>query len=126
MARLRSETTWKRIGTTGLPRTVFDYEGKLRQVAEIEARMSEPDFWNNQERAREVMGQLKGLKALTRPLDDVVKSGADLPGMLELAEADDSFAAEVRGEIERLETALDELGKSLPPGARCRGSDHQH
>ena len=55
------------------------------------------------------MGQLKGLKALTRPLDDVVKSGADLPGMLELAEADDSFAAEVRGEIQRLETALDEL-----------------
>jgi peptide chain release factor 2 len=79
--------------------------------------MGEPDFWNNQERAREVMGQLKGLKALTRPLEDVVKSGADLPGMLELAEADDSFAAEVRGEIQRLETALDDLElKSLLSG----------
>jgi peptide chain release factor 2 len=71
--------------------------------------MGEPDFWNNQERAREVVGQLKGLKSLTRPLEDVVKSGADLPGMLELAEADDSFAAEIRGEIQRLETALDDL-----------------
>jgi peptide chain release factor 2 len=71
--------------------------------------MGEQDFWNNQERAREVVAQLKGLKSLTRPLEDVVKSGADLPGMLELAEADDSIAAEVRGEIERLDAALDDL-----------------
>jgi peptide chain release factor 2 len=71
--------------------------------------MAAPDFWNNQERAREVVGQLKSLRALTKPLEDVVKSGADLPGMLELAAADDEFAAEVGGEIERLETKLDDL-----------------
>jgi peptide chain release factor 2 len=79
--------------------------------------MSAADFWGNQERAREVVAQLKGLKSLTRPLEDVVKSGVDLPGMLELAEADESFAAEVRGEIERLEAALDDLElKSLLSG----------
>ena len=71
--------------------------------------MSAADFWNNQERAREVVAQLKALKALTRPLADVVRSAADLPGMLELAEGDDAFAAEVGAEIERLEKLLDEL-----------------
>jgi peptide chain release factor 2 len=79
--------------------------------------MGAADFWNNQEQARDVVAQLKGLKALTRPLEEVVKSGADLPAMLELAEADDSFAGEVRGEIERLESAVDDLElKSLLSG----------
>ena len=71
--------------------------------------MGAPDFWNNQEKAREAVGQLKALKALIRPLEEVVRTGGDLPSMLELAEGDEAFAAEVRGEIERLEQKLDEL-----------------
>jgi peptide chain release factor 2 len=120
------ESAWKRNGTTAPKRfrsespnyeTVFDYDGKLRQVADIEARMAEGDFWNNQERARETVTQLKGLRSLTKPLEEVVKSGGDLPGMIELAEEDESFAAEIKLEIERLEHALDELElKSLLSG----------
>jgi peptide chain release factor 2 len=71
--------------------------------------MGAPDFWNNQERAREAVAQLKALRAIGKPMEDVVRSGADLPGMLELAAGDSGFAAEVRGEIERLERALDDL-----------------
>jgi peptide chain release factor 2 len=71
--------------------------------------MGAADFWNNQERAREAVAELKSLKALTKPLQEVVKSGADLPAMLELAAGDEAFAAEVGAEIERLEHALDEL-----------------
>ncbi len=71
--------------------------------------MGQPDFWTNQEKAREVVGQLKALKALTKPLEEMVRAGGDLPGMLELAEADEAFAGEVRSEIERLEQKLAEL-----------------
>jgi peptide chain release factor 2 len=79
--------------------------------------MSEPDFWNDQEGARETVAQLKSLRGILKPLDEVVKTGDDLPGMLELAEGDEAFAAEVRGEIERLERAVDELElKSLLSG----------
>jgi peptide chain release factor 2 len=78
-------------------------------VAEIEERMAAPDFWSNQDKAREAVSQLKTLKSLTKPLADVVQSGGDLPGMLELAEGDDDFAAEVRAEIERLEAVLTDL-----------------
>ena len=71
--------------------------------------MAAPNFWNNQEQARAAVGQLKSLKALIRPLEEVVRTGGDLPSMLELAEGDEAFAAEVRGEIERLEHKLAEL-----------------
>lgn len=79
--------------------------------------MSAADFWNNQESARETVGELKSLKAILKPLDEVVRAGEDLPGMLELAEGDDAFAAEVKSEIQRLEQVLDELElKSLLSG----------
>jgi peptide chain release factor 2 len=71
--------------------------------------MAAADFWNNQEKAREAVGELKSLKALTRPLVEVGQSAADLPAMLELAEGDETFAGEVRTEIGRLEQTLDEL-----------------
>ena len=71
--------------------------------------MASPDFWTNQEKARDAVSQLKGLKAILKPLEEVVRTGSDLPGMLELGEADEAFAAEVRSEIGRLEQTLDEL-----------------
>ena len=71
--------------------------------------MGAADFWSNQEKAREVVAELKSLKALTRPLQEVVQAAADLPTMLELAAGDESFSGEVRAEIERLERALDAL-----------------
>jgi peptide chain release factor 2 len=79
--------------------------------------MAAPDFWNNQQKALESVAQLKALRAIGKPLEEVVGTGADLPGMLELAEGDADFAAEVKRDIERLEHALDELElKSLLSG----------
>jgi peptide chain release factor 2 len=79
--------------------------------------MGAADFWNVQEKAQATVAELKGLRALLKPLEEVVKAAADLSGMIELAEGDESFAAEVRGEIERLERMLDELElKSLLNG----------
>jgi peptide chain release factor 2 len=71
--------------------------------------MAAADFWNNQETARAAVGELKSLKALTRPLQDVVQASGDLPAMLELADSDEVFAGEVRGEIERLERVVEDL-----------------
>lgn len=89
--------------------TVFDYDNKLKKVADIEERMAAPDFWNNQEKAREVMGKLKALLAVTKPLQEVVRGSGELPGLIEMAEGDDGLAAEVIGEITRLEGLIEEL-----------------
>jgi peptide chain release factor 2 len=71
--------------------------------------MSAPDFWNNQEKAKEAIGQLKSLKTVIGPLQEGLKTAEDLSGMLEMAEEDPSFADEVKTEIERLEHLLDDL-----------------
>jgi peptide chain release factor 2 len=82
--------------------TLFDYDGKQAEAGKIELRMAESDFWNHPEKTQEVVGRLKGLKAVLRPLEEAVRAGADLAALVELAEEDESLAAEVPGELDRL------------------------
>ena len=71
--------------------------------------MAAPDFWNYQEKAQAVISELKALKAVLSPLDDIIRKYDDLAAMIEMAEEDSSFADEVPGELSRLEENLDEL-----------------
>jgi peptide chain release factor 2 len=71
--------------------------------------MAEPSFWNNQEEAQSVVGGLKTLKGILKPLEEVLQGAGDLATMIEMADEDDTFAAEVPGELDRLETLLDAL-----------------
>ncbi|SMP65221.1 bacterial peptide chain release factor 2 (bRF-2) [Neorhodopirellula lusitana] len=71
--------------------------------------MAAPDFWDNSEKAQTVVMQLKGLKGIVGPMDDLVQSAEDLEALFEMAEEDASIEGEVRSEITRLETVLDDL-----------------
>jgi peptide chain release factor 2 len=71
--------------------------------------MAAPDFWSNPERAQEVVAQLKALKGVLKPLGELNQGGEDLRVMLEMAEEDPSFEAEIPEQIERLEKSLEDL-----------------
>lgn len=89
--------------------TVFDHDTKLKEIAQLEQRMAQPGFWDNQERVQETVTQLKSLKSVLEPLQEVIDASADLGGMLEMAEEDESCVGEVVSEIERLEKLLEDL-----------------
>lgn len=71
--------------------------------------MAEPDFWSNQEKAQPLVGQLKSLKGILKPLDKTISGVDDLDAMIEMADEDPSFGEEVPGELDRLEALLDDL-----------------
>jgi peptide chain release factor 2 len=71
--------------------------------------MAGSDFWNNQERAQSIVEERKALTSVVTPLDNAVKSSEDLATMIEMADDDESFAAEVPSEVERLEKVVEEL-----------------
>jgi peptide chain release factor 2 len=71
--------------------------------------MAAPDFWNSQEKAQAVVAQLKGIKAILKPLDEVIAQAGDLGVMVEMADEDAGLAAEVPAQLAALEKALDEL-----------------
>jgi peptide chain release factor 2 len=79
--------------------------------------MAEPNFWDKPERAQQVIGQLKSLRTLLKPLIEVGQAAEQLNGLLEFAAEDESMAAEVAAEIEKLEASLADLHlKSLLNG----------
>ncbi|MEY4180583.1 MAG: Peptide chain release factor [Planctomycetota bacterium] len=71
--------------------------------------MSRPGFWDNQERAQGVVGELKSLRLILKPLEDSLAAAADLDGLMELAGDDPSAEGDVRLEIERIEATLNDL-----------------
>ncbi|MCB1009039.1 MAG: peptide chain release factor 2 [Acidobacteria bacterium] len=89
--------------------TVFDYASKKAAIAEIENRMSAPGFWDNQETAQQVVGQMKSLRGVVAPMQKAIESADDLAAMLEMAEEDDSIVPEIVSELDRQEEELEQL-----------------
>lgn len=71
--------------------------------------MGAAGFWDNQERAQEVVGQLKSLKVVVTPMTELIAACEDLNALIEMAGDDDSIAEEVRSEIVQMEKRLDDL-----------------
>lgn len=79
--------------------------------------MAAAGFWDNQEAAQEVVSELKGLKMVLSPLEEAIASAEDLGALLEMADEDESIAADVEAEVTSLESILADLElKSLLNG----------
>ncbi len=71
--------------------------------------MSAAGFWDNQERAQQVVGELKTLRGIVKPVEESEQAATDVIAMLELADEDPSFEPEVRQEVARLERVIDNI-----------------
>jgi peptide chain release factor 2 len=86
----------------------FDLDRKRETLSELEARMSEAGFWDDQEQAREVIGEVKALRGWVEGFDTLgmrARDAAELDEMLAL-EPDESMTRELDAEIDRLEADL--------------------
>jgi peptide chain release factor 2 len=91
---------------------IFDVARKRSRIAELDQKMTEPGFWDDQNAAREVIAEANELKQWVEPwegLDRTVRQLAELGAMIEAepdAELEAEWAADVesvRKEIERFE-----------------------
>ena len=71
--------------------------------------MAAANFWDNQETAQETVGQLKSLKSIVSPMNELLSAGEDLDALSEMAEEDPDIIPEIESEIGRLEKVLDDL-----------------
>ena len=84
--------------------------------------MAQPGFWDRQELAQTKVQEMKGLGAVVRPMDELLKSGDDLGALEKMAEEDESLIADLRAELDQAETnvAQQEL-KAMLSGPHDRG-----
>jgi peptide chain release factor 2 len=71
--------------------------------------MGEPGFWDDNEEAQKTIAELKTLKAIVGPMDELSTSVEDLGALFEMAEEDDSIDGEVASEVQRLAKILEDL-----------------
>ena len=71
--------------------------------------MGQPDFWDDNELAQKTVAELKSLKSIVGPLDELSSSVEDFGALFEMADEDESIAGEVASEVARLEGILEAL-----------------
>ena len=84
---------------------IFDVDGKRRELQAREARMGEQGFWDDPERAREVIAEIKKLKEIVEPFDTLSTKVHELLEMDALIEQepDDALSAEIEREVSSLD-----------------------
>jgi peptide chain release factor 2 len=73
---------------------IFDLESQRERLTALEAQMAEPTFWNDQERAKVVVQQVKTYKQWVEPFDRLARSVSDAREMLELLSLEPDAAME--------------------------------
>ncbi len=104
---------------------LLSIDAKLAEIAKLEARMSEPDFWNDQARAKGLVATSKGLKAIADPHQELTRGVKDALELLQMAkdEGDARTLADVDAEIGRLEQAYSALELKLALSGKYDRSD---
>lgn len=87
---------------------LFDLEEKQTRIAELDAEMSDPNFWNDQQAAQKVINEANGLKELVQSYERYVSQLEDLEVSYQLVreEADDELHQELESELNTLTNDL--------------------
>src|SRR3954453_12736749 len=71
--------------------------------------MGQANFWDNPEKAQQIIAQLKPLNSLLKPYEDLATAAGDLQALAELADEDEGLEAELDRELGPFEGRLAEF-----------------
>lgn len=87
----------------------LDYDAKKHEIEELDAQMTAPGFWDDQEKAQSVVAKIKALKTLVRPMDEILSELEELDVFFELGREDEETAAEIPAKLQEIEKTLGDL-----------------
>jgi peptide chain release factor 2 len=87
---------------------IFDYANRKDRLTEVELELSEPDVWNEPDRAQELGRERSSLEAVVKTIEDLDTGIADTREILEMAveEKDEGMLSDVQTDIESMEAQL--------------------
>src|SRR5260370_714599 len=88
--------------------TLFDVAGKQQQLDDLNARMAAPGFWDNPDKAQQLIAQTKPLASVLKPYKELAAAAEDLRVLCELSEEDAGLEAELEPTLARMEHQLDD------------------
>jgi peptide chain release factor 2 len=106
-----------------LSEAIFDVAAKRTRMAELEARMAEPGFWDDADRARAVTIEVNQLKEWVEPWDRAHRRAAELAELAALLAAEAGGDAELEAELESESELLTRELAQLELKNMLRGKD---
>jgi len=90
---------------------IFDYTNRKDRLAEVELELSEPDVWNEPDRAQELGRERSSLEVVVKTIEDLDSGIADTREILDMAveEKDEGMLGDVQTDIDSMETQLANL-----------------
>ena len=88
-----------------------EVEKGLQEITELEGRMASPDFWNNNDKAQKVIRQLKALRSVVVPLQELSENATDLLELSRMAQEEDDNASigDLEREYKAIASQIDEV-----------------
>ncbi|MDB3926204.1 peptide chain release factor 2 [Porticoccaceae bacterium] len=96
---------------TELLRGYLDYANRKDRLAEVELELSEPDVWNEPDRAQELGRERSSLEVVVKTIEDLDSGIADTREILDMAveEKDEGMLGDIQTDIDSMETQLANL-----------------
>ena len=87
---------------------IFDYANRKDRLVEVELELSEPDVWNEPDRAQELGRERSSLEVVVKTIEDLDSGIADTREILDMAveEKDEGMLDDVQTDIDSMETQL--------------------
>ncbi|NQT89994.1 MAG: peptide chain release factor 2 [Candidatus Omnitrophica bacterium] len=99
-------------------RGYLDVDARLKEISHIEGLMSAQDFWQNMQKANQVISRLKGLKSTTEPFQRAFKEYEEIEELAAIMDdGDEASLKELNSDLSGLKKKIDMLEfKSLLSG----------
>ncbi len=94
---------WKRSGG------IFDYDGRKVRIKELEEKTQDPNFWNDPDRAQQIMKDLDHEKKMVGKWDDLNELRSDVKVYQEFLEEGEDVAKELEAALKELQKEVEEL-----------------
>ncbi len=90
-------------------RSFLDMDGREKELAELEAKMAAPDFWDDKEAAQSTVASLSAVRNIIEPYRALESLAGDFSTGLEFSAEDESFLADTEAVYHKIVKALDKL-----------------
>ncbi len=89
--------------------SIFDPSKVRLQLAELEKKVSDPNFWADPEKSQQVMRERKRLEDVLQTEADLARRDGDITAYFELAREGENVEPELKREIDELRARVEEL-----------------
>jgi len=92
-----------------LPRSIFDFENKVKKLKDLNIEINDRDFWNNPQRAQKVSIEASTIEKLISTLENLETNLSDIKELIEITGEDNLNENDFLEEINNFEEMIEEI-----------------